>query len=156
MEREREREYSMKQMMSSVRREKGGSGGAEDEVGEESEEMGEIIGLWNHLVQPFHRIFPLLNAYYPLFSSFPLSLSLCLIDLLLGYVWVFFCWCVRVSMTQEVAVFFFWNWLLVFVWISRFCIVRSFSLLFQTLSVVYLQRLLFRYFQPKHNRKAGL
>ena len=45
MEREREREYSMKQMMSSVRRKKGGSGGAEDEVGEESEEMGEIIGL---------------------------------------------------------------------------------------------------------------
>lgn len=45
MQREREREYSMKQMISSVRREKGGSGGAEDEVGEESEEMGEIIGL---------------------------------------------------------------------------------------------------------------
>jgi len=68
-----------------VRREKGGSGGADDEVGEESEEMGEIIGLRHHLVQPFHRIFPLLNVYYPHFSSRSLSLPLCLIDLL-GFV----------------------------------------------------------------------
>jgi hypothetical protein len=35
----------MKQMMYVVRREDGGCGGANDEVGEESEKMEEIIGL---------------------------------------------------------------------------------------------------------------
>jgi hypothetical protein len=49
-EREREREYPMKEMMGKVREEELGCGAADDQVGEESKKMEEKIRLRDHSV----------------------------------------------------------------------------------------------------------